>query len=188
MSSKSQSGQLDSSAPLDRLLAHREKFLAFLSSRVGDAAAEDILQTAYLKALEHGSEVRDSESILAWFYRILRNAITDHFRRSTVQSAAFESFAREQAESYEYELQSQACACIKEVLSGLKPQYTEAIEQMDLEGQSPEVFARAHNITVNNASVRLHRARRAAASRLTATCGACAEHKCTDCTCRRKEL
>lgn len=59
-----------------------QKFLSFLSPRVEDrATAEDILQFAYLKAMEHGSEIRDDESTVAWFYRILRNAITDHYRR-----------------------------------------------------------------------------------------------------------
>lgn len=65
---------------LERITAHQSKFLSFLSARVEDrATAEDILQSAYLKAVEHSSEIRDDESTVAWFYRILRNAITDHY-------------------------------------------------------------------------------------------------------------
>jgi len=44
--------------PLDRIVAHQNKFLGFLQVRVEDAAtAQDILQSAYLKAIEHGAEI-----------------------------------------------------------------------------------------------------------------------------------
>jgi len=56
------------------------RFLQFLRNRVGDAAAaEDILQAAYLRAIERGAQLRKSESSVAWFYRILRNAVADHY-------------------------------------------------------------------------------------------------------------
>lgn len=42
---------------LERVLAHRSKFLQFLTSRVEDrGTAEDILQTAYVKEMERGSK------------------------------------------------------------------------------------------------------------------------------------
>lgn len=52
---------------IDSLITNHEKFLRFLSSRVADrAAAEDILQSAYVKALESAQKLRRSESIVAW--------------------------------------------------------------------------------------------------------------------------
>jgi RNA polymerase sigma-70 factor (ECF subfamily) len=47
-----------------------------------------------------------------------------------------------------------------------------------------ESFARLQKTTPNNASVRLHRARKAAAKKLIQVCGVCAERKFLDCTCR----
>lgn len=48
--------------PLDELLAQRKQFLAFVRRRVSDAeAAEDILQTAYLRAIEHRDDFEPSE-------------------------------------------------------------------------------------------------------------------------------
>lgn len=56
---------------------HRE-FLSFLESRVGDrAVAEDILQDAFVKTIEKGEAIRDQDSAIAWFYRLLRNAVVD---------------------------------------------------------------------------------------------------------------
>jgi RNA polymerase sigma-70 factor (ECF subfamily) len=174
---------------VELIAAHQSKFLSFLSARVEDrAAAEDILQSAYLKAVEHGSEIRDDESTVAWFYRILRNAITDHYRRRAALSRAQESFAAETPVSYEAELTQTACACIGDVICDLKSAYRTAIEQVDLGGATVEAFAQSQQTSANNASVRLHRARKALAKKLTTVCGACAEHKCLDCTCRRSQL
>src|SRR5260370_6141679 len=93
----------------DRLTEAHDKFLRFLSARVGDAAtAEDILQSAYVKAIEHGSELRDEESTVAWFYRILRNAVTDHYRRGATRATALEALGVESVKSDEPELKSQA--------------------------------------------------------------------------------
>lgn len=174
---------------IQRVTAQREKFLGFVASRVEDrATAEDILQSAYLKAVERGSEIQDGESTVAWFYRILRNAVVDHYRRRASRTRAHEALAAETPESYEPEIKAAACECIGSVIESLKPEYRSAIERVDL-GETPaEEFAQTEQISPNNASVRLHRARKAVAKHLKTVCGACAEHKCLDCTCRHGKV
>lgn len=174
---------------IEKLLASRAKFLGFISARLHDkAAAEDLLQSAYIRALEHGPELRDGESTVAWFYRILRNALIDHYRRSDVRERGDTEYASATPLSYEPELEQTACACIGDVIRDLKSEYRLAIEDVDLGGQSVEDFAKANDITPNNALVRLHRARKSVAKELTAVCGSCAEHKCIDCSCKRSQL
>lgn len=91
---------------LEKVTAQRERSLRFLSSRVEDTAtAEDILQAAYLKAIERGSEIRGEESTVAWFYRILRNA---------GKAKALEAFAAEVPEGYKPEMKGAVCKCIGE--------------------------------------------------------------------------
>jgi RNA polymerase sigma factor (sigma-70 family) len=175
---------LESCNFLGRITPHHSEFFRFISARVGEPAmAEDILQSAYVKALERGSELRDEESVVAWFYRILRNAIIDHYRRRAARSKAHEQFGAEAPKSYEAELEEKICACVSDIVRDLKDGYREAIEHVDLAGESVESFARLQKTTPNNASVRLHRARKAVAKKLTEVCGVCAEHKCLDCTC-----
>lgn len=70
-------------------------------------------------------------------------------------------------------------------LADLKTEYREAIEHVDLAGESVESFAQLQDTTANNVSVRLHRARKAVAKKLVHVCGVCVEHKCLDCTCRK---
>jgi len=172
---------------LSRLLAHRAEFLGFLCARVGDASeAEDILQTAYTRALEKAEQIKDTETVVAWFYRMLRNALVDHYRRDDARTRAHEKFIAEAPVSYEAEIQANLCSCVGGVVQTLKPQYRVVLERIDLGSESIADFAQAEGTTTNNASVRLHRARRAAAKKLTQVCGACAEHKCLDCTCKRK--
>ena len=174
---------------LQELLAQRQRFLGFLIARVEDKeTAEDILQSAYMKVMDHGGELRNDESTVAWFYRILRNATTDHYRRRSARTKAHESLAAELPTSYERELEEMACACVGEVVRHLKSEYRDAIERVDLDGDSVEAFAVANQLSANNASVRLHRARKALAKKLMTVCGACADHQCLDCTCRRSQL
>ncbi|MBS1802231.1 MAG: sigma-70 family RNA polymerase sigma factor [Acidobacteria bacterium] len=161
------------------------RFLQFLRGRVGDpATAEDILQAAYVKAIQHESDLRKDESSVAWFYRILRNAIIDHYRQNATRSRAAEQFAAEWNESYEMELKDQACTCIRDILPDLKKDYRSALERVDLGGESMDAFAAAEQTTPNNAYVRLHRARKALAKKLTEVCGTCAIHHCLDCSCK----
>ncbi len=175
--------------PAERLAEQHNRFLNFLAPRVDSrATAEDILQSAYLRAIEHQEEIRSEESTVAWFYRILRNAVTDSYRRQAARTKAHERAAAEVPLHFEPELQATVCACIGDVLQELKPAYRDVLEQVDLGGTSVQDFAQRHATTANNASVRLHRARKDAARRLTAVCGSCAEHKCLDCSCRRSQV
>ena len=168
------------------LATMHNRFLQFLRGKIVEpAAAEDILQAAYLKAIQHESELRQEESSVAWFYRILRNAIIDYYRQSATRSRAIDQFTAEWNESYELELQDQACTCIREILPAIKPDYRSAIERVDLAGESVESFAASQKTSANNAYVRLHRARKAVAKKLTEVCGTCATHQCLDCTCKR---
>lgn len=174
---------------IERILADREMFLGFLTARLEDReTAEDILHSSYLKAMEHAGELRDGESAVAWFYRILRNATVDHYRKRSTQAKVHEAFRHEVPEVYEQEWATTVCSCIGGVLDGLKPEYSEAVRQVDLQEVPLETFARERDLTANNASVRLHRARKALAKRLTDVCGSCALHHCLDCTCKSDKV
>ena len=122
---------------------------------------------------------------MAWFYRILRNALIDQYRRQDVEKRALEKHAYEvPTDEYDSaELERSVCECFKELLPTLKPEYSEVLEQVDLGSSSVSEAAKALGITPNNAAVRLHRARLALKSRLEQTCRTCAAHGCYDCTC-----
>jgi RNA polymerase sigma-70 factor (ECF subfamily) len=169
---------------IDALVRNHRGFLSFLERRVGSRAlAEELLQSAYVRTLEKGGELREGEGAVAWFYRLLRNALVDHYRRNAAEGRALEREAREASEAVEPELTQAICACIHDLLPALKPEYAELVRQVDLEGRSVPDVAREAGITPNNAGVRLHRARQALKRQLERSCGTCASHGCLDCSC-----
>jgi len=174
---------------VETLVEQHRRFLAFVERRVGNReAAEEIVQNAFVRGLERGADVRDGESAVAWFYRVLRNAIVDHYRRRGVERAAAERLAREAGPgepAEDPELHRTACECILDLLPTLKPEYAEALRRVDLDGEPVAAYATESGITPNNASVRLHRARRALRDRVVQCCATCADHGCVDCACDR---
>jgi RNA polymerase sigma factor (sigma-70 family) len=169
------------------ILANREQFLRFLERRLGRRdAAEEILQAAYVKAMEKAATVEHEESTVAWFYRLLRNALIDHRRRRATEERALERHGQEvlvDAEQEDEPLKATVCGCVSALVPTLKPEYAEIVRRVDLDGVSVQEVALASGITPNNASVRLHRARAALRKQLELTCGVCTKHGCLDCTC-----
>ncbi len=172
-------------AVVEALVGNHRRFLSFLERRVGSRAhAVELLQSAYGRTREKGGELEEGEGAVAWFYRLLRNALVDHYRRQGAEGRALEREASEASElGPDPELTQTVCACIHELLPALKPEYAEMVRQVDLEGRAVPEVAREAGITANNAGVRLHRARQALKKQLERSCGTCASHGCLDCTC-----
>jgi RNA polymerase sigma factor (sigma-70 family) len=171
------------------LVENHARFLAFLERRVESReVAEDILQDAFVRSLDGASGLRDQESVTAWFYRLLRNALVDHYRRRGAETRALARVAADTAEDVaapaDEELLRTVCGCVIGLLSTLKPDYATALQRVDLDGVAVQAFAAEAGITPANASVRLHRAREALRKQLVRSCGTCTKHECLDCTCK----
>lgn len=82
-------------AALATLAANHRALLRFVERRVGNrATAEDILQTAFVKASDRTRGLRRSESALPWFHRVLHNAVVDYHRRRAAERRALERAGR----------------------------------------------------------------------------------------------
>jgi RNA polymerase sigma-70 factor (ECF subfamily) len=168
------------------LVENHRRFLAFVERRVGSRdVAEDILQEAFVRGLTRAGQLRENESVVAWFYRSLRNALVDHWRRNQTERRIFQDAAAGDAHepSVDPELHRTVCECATGLLGTLKPEYAEALRRVDLDGVSVKDFALEKDVTPNNASVRLFRAREALRRQVERSCGACAVHACLDCDC-----
>lgn len=175
-----------SSEVVNVLVGSHRRFLDFVSRRVGDpATAEDILQEAFVRGIDRADQVRDGESAVAWFYRLLRNAVIDHYRRQASARRRDDAIERElgMAEAFDEEAAGEICACVRELAGTLEPSYAEALRRVDVDGLAVNAFAAEAGISANNAGVRLHRARAALRERVRQSCGTCATHGCLDCSC-----
>ena len=169
------------------LLENHRAFLRYLERRVGDAAlAEDILQDAFAKVVARPEQAPADEAIVPWFYRTLRNAAVDQFRRRGAADRAYEAFAREldREETPRPQLEAEICACVSRLAATLKPEYAEALEAIEVSGTPVKAFAEQKGLSPGNAAVRVFRAREALKKLVSESCGMCAKHGCVDCTCR----
>lgn len=177
---------------VETILAERARFHRFLASRVGDnATAEDILQDSLLRAIEQNRKLRRGESAVPWFYRILRNAIVDHFRKKGAESRRTEKLMSDLHANGEDVVVPPAawdaavCACFRGLLPSLKPRYAEVIRRIDLLGENKNDVGRDLKISRPTMDVLLHRARNALRARLLMFCDACAREKCIECFCAK---
>jgi RNA polymerase sigma factor (sigma-70 family) len=167
-----------------QLISEREAFLGFVRKRVRDPElAEDIVQDGFTKAMKHAGELRDNESVVAWFYRILRRTIIDAYRRGDARKRALDAFEREVPDTPDVEDQRVLCGCLRLLIPTLKPEYAEVIERVELQGEPLEVVAKDLKLKASNLRVRLHRGRKQLQERLEQTCRVCAKHGCLDCQC-----
>jgi RNA polymerase sigma-70 factor (ECF subfamily) len=164
---------------VDALVANHREFLAFVEKRVGNAAvAEDIVQDAFVRNIE---KLGEQDNAVAWFYRVLRNAIIDHYRRTGAAERKLEALAQEPQDE---ELHRVACKCVSSLAKTLKPEYAAVLERVEIDGVSVKDYADEAGITSSNAGVRIFRAREALRKQVERSCGTCAKHGCFDCTCR----
>lgn len=180
-----------SSTVVDTLIKNRERFRIYLTRRIGnEAIADELLQQSLLKAVEAESELRNEESVVPWFYRILKNALIDYYRSHSKEEKRDDSFINDLEALGETqspaadELKSAICQCLRGLLPTLNPGYAELIQKVDLDQKPQESVAKELGISTNNLGVKLHRARQALRKSLERCCGACARHSCLDCTCQ----
>ena len=171
---------------LSAMAENRTAFLSFLERRVGHhETAEDLLQESFARSMDR-LPLEPEESVTAWFYRVLRNGVIDHYRRRGASERALASLRNELEEAPPEpspDERDAVCRCVARLSETLKPEYGQALRRVDVDGVSVRDFASEAAITPNNAAVRLFRARETLRKRVVRWCGSCAERGCVDCSC-----
>jgi RNA polymerase sigma-70 factor (ECF subfamily) len=175
---------------IQQLLGHESAFRVFLRRRVGDETlAEDLLQQSIVRAVQSHHSVRNDDSVVAWFYTIIRHTLIDYYRSKGADARRNEAFLQELTLSGDDkeppldEVKATVCTCLHRLLPMLRSNYSELIRRIDLEDESPKRVAEELKISQNNLTVRLHRARQALRASLEQSCGVCSTHGCLNCTC-----
>jgi RNA polymerase sigma-70 factor (ECF subfamily) len=168
---------------IEELIRDRRRLLRLVTKLVGSReAAEDILQSAYLKAVEKSGTVRSPGSVTAWFHRILRNAVADYYRRKRSEGLALADLGHRNGARDE-DLRQAVCHCVAIALGRVKREYRRVLLDLEVDGIESTVLARILGITANNFRVRAHRARQALRREILKICGPCAKRLCADCDC-----
>lgn len=180
----------ESPVPRDRaverqLIECRSEFLRYFRRRLAcPEDAEDALQEFSLKVIRAANTLQNDENIGAWFGRILRNTLTDQYRRRATRQRAEAGYALEPREAaVDPEPVATPCTCVHDVLPALKLDYAEIIRRADLDETPRERVAADLGVTANNVGVRLHRARQALKTKLEERCAGCCDGGFQSCDC-----
>ncbi|MCP3055723.1 RNA polymerase sigma factor [Aurantimonas marianensis] len=174
-------------ATIQRLTECRSEFLRFFRRRLSrQEDAEDAFQDFCLKVVRATEKPKTTGKTDAWLSRVLRNTLTDYYRRRAARQraeAAYEAEAPEPVVQPGTVQLENPCSCVRNIVPTLRPDYAEIIRRADLEEESRERIAVDLGLTTNNIGVRLHRARRALKEKIEERCGACCVGGFGSCDC-----
>lgn len=116
---------------------------------------QDIVQNVFVKVQLHQGELRESEKIIGWIYRITRNSITDYYRLRKKEQAGVWVEPEEDRHVFN--------ECVEQCLSVLSDQlptpYKEALQLSEKENISQTELAQRWGISYSGAKSRVQRAR-----------------------------
>jgi len=141
----------------------------FVRRHVADPhAAQDVVAEVLLRIHQHLRNVDDHERVTAWVFRIARNAITDHYRRTGRRRVDGDDGVDALAggDSADGWLDDQAAvltdlaSCIRPLVDALPGDYRRALVLTDLEGRTQAEAARLEGVSVSGMKSRVQRGRR----------------------------
>ena len=154
---------------------------AFVRARVPAADVDDVLQLAAMRAFERASSLEAPDRALAWLYRVHRNVVVDVARKGASERRLVDRVASRPKQCTSPA--EQACSCSVYQAKGMKGSYAEILQLVDLGDLTVSEAAEALGVSTNNATVRLHRARKALRHRLLEHCGVTSLRDCISCRC-----
>jgi len=117
---------------IHRLTENRSLFEAFLRRRVeDDFLVQDLLQQSLVKAIQEQHSLNNEESVVPWFYRILRNTVIDYYRAKASEKARRNDYlveAQVLADNHVPsldEVKATVCRCLDDARSVLRPGYSD---------------------------------------------------------------
>jgi RNA polymerase sigma-70 factor (ECF subfamily) len=142
---------------------------AFIAKRVADdAQADDILQEVFLQVHRQLDRLNDPDRVMAWLYRIARNAIVDYYRSSgrcreqpiglsgDMELIAPSSLSDDQSGR----LRTELAACLRPMLDRITKDYREAVTLVELEGLTQQAAAKRLGLSISGMKSRVQRGRK----------------------------
>jgi RNA polymerase sigma-70 factor (ECF subfamily) len=151
----------------------------FVHRRVADRhAVDDIVAEVMLRIHTHLDGLDAQEKVTAWVFRIARNAITDHYRRTARRPDLLGAVPDGQVDGGEVDgwvedrelVMRELSAMLSPLVEQLPDVYRRAIELTDLGGMTQADAARLEQVSVSGMKSRVQRGRRQLAALLHQHC------------------
>ena len=139
-----------------------DRLRSFVAARVGDReAAADITQDVIVRSIASGA-LEQADNPVAWLYRSARNAVIDHYRLRHAHSP-IDNFDWPDPDDHGGEPNDatrELSRCLRPLLEQLPPAAREALERVDIEGETHQHVAAELGLSVSGMKSRVQRARR----------------------------
>lgn len=142
-----------------------DEMWAYLRSRVdSEASAQDILQTAFLRAHESLARGDLPEHPRAWLYRIVRNLVADAHRQARRQQVLGQAAAHEPPPESKRRVDEETAAVVARTLPrfvrALPAPYRDAVSMTELEGLTMAEAAGRAGVSLSGMKSRVQRGRK----------------------------
>ena len=124
-------------APLRSLVALRDDLVAFIQARVGSRSlAEGILRDAFLGRGADKGRPGGHEPSIAWFFRVLREAVIDYQRRHEVTTQGLAALAADLDDQFAgpAELHALIVECIARYTEHMEPEQARGLRRIEIDG------------------------------------------------------
>ena len=170
-----------------------DRIRAFVTSRVDDPElAADITNDVVTRSIASGS-MQQVDNPAAWLYRSARNAVIDHYRTRRIHQPLDDVDAWPDpgpTDNRPNEATRQLAGCLQPMLDQLPSAARDALERVDVDGQTHQQAADQLGISVSGMKSRVQRARRDLRGLLEQCCtvrldasGAVSAYRATEATC-----
>jgi RNA polymerase sigma-70 factor (ECF subfamily) len=141
----------------------------FVRRRVADPHdAEDVLADVLARIHEHLGALDHHERVTAWVYRIARNTVTDHYRRTGRRRETLDPDLDAPADGGRADdwlddqdaVLADLASCIRPLVEALPRDYRRALELTDLQGVTQAEAARLEGVSISGMKSRVQRGRR----------------------------
>jgi RNA polymerase sigma-70 factor (ECF subfamily) len=147
----------------------RQPQIAYLRRQVRDpAAAEDLLQQVFLKALVTLRVGKAVGNLSAWLYRVARTTAVDHFRRHRTRDTTDAELVHDPGD--DERMRQRLASCLRPLVVSLPPLYRDVLIAMDFDGRTMPEFAAKSRVSVSAVKSRVSRGRRLLKSKLLECC------------------
>lgn len=132
---------------------------AFIGRRVRDEdLASDLLQETFVRIHQGLGSLEENDRVLAWVYRIARNAIADHFRKTPEsQTDGTPDVIVEELESDNFN--KDVGRWLLEMLPSIPETYRAALEMAEVEGLTQREVSERLGLSLSGAKSRVQRGR-----------------------------
>ncbi len=157
---RAQRGDAEAFTELLRANDDRMRGLSYQLLR-SQAAMDDALQEAYIKAFTKMSDFRSDAAFSTWLYRIVYTTCIDHIRRRDRRREVGLQSVPEQAEPRSFEDETTERDHVQNALSQLSPDHRATLLLIDRDGLSYDDASLVLDINPGTVASRLNRARAA---------------------------